>query len=63
MCCGRSFQFTHSKSAAVNARQSMKESSKQGLKAKARFDLKNYTSVLVSRQDTGFAGAQCEYCA
>lgn len=41
-------QFTHSKEKANVAapRQSMKETSKQGVKAKAKFDPKNYT-VLV----------------
>ena len=43
-------KFTHSKStSAANARQAIKENSKAGLKTKAKFDPKNYTSVLVSR--------------
>lgn len=45
-------QFTHSKEKANVAapRQSIKETSKQGVKAKAKFDPKNYTSVLVTTQ-------------
>jgi len=40
-------KFTHSKGTkAAGARQAMKESSKQGQKAKAKFDLANYTNVL-----------------
>ena len=44
-------QFTHSKGDKAASRQALKESSSKALKAKAKFDPKNYTSVLVRKRE------------